>query len=90
MFKFIATVLIGIILGGLLFFTYNILNKQTDFNFQGNLFFIMYACVFGLIYLTSIYFLWEKEIEIYYKNKKTVQKLITKQMINTNSIKNKQ
>ena len=74
MFKIIATILIGIILSSILFLSYNELNKQTIFNFQGDLFFIMYACLFGLIFLGIIYYLWSSEIEIYYKNKKIVKK----------------
>jgi hypothetical protein len=74
MFKIIATILIGIILSSILFLSYNILYDQTIFNFQGDLFFIMYSCLFGLIFLGIIYYLWSNEIEFYYKNKKIVKK----------------
>ena len=74
MFKIIATILIGAILTSILFISYKILNNQTIFNFQENLFFIMYSCLFGLIFLGIIYYLWLSEIEIYYKNKKIVKK----------------
>ena len=73
-FKIIATILIGTILSSILFLSYNTLNIQTIFNFQGNLFFIMYSCLFGLIFLGIIYYLWSSEIDIYYKNKKIVKK----------------
>jgi len=74
MFKIIATLLIGTILGSILFLSYNILINETIFNFQGDLFFIMYSCLFGLIFLGIIYYLWSSEIEIYYKSKKIVKK----------------
>jgi hypothetical protein len=74
MFKIIATLLIGTILSSILFLTYNILSNQSIFNFQGNLFFIMYSCLFGLIFLGIIYYLWSSEIDIYYRNKKVVKK----------------
>lgn len=74
MFKVIATILIGTILSSILFLSYNILIDQTIFNFQGNLFFIMYSCLFGLIFLGIIYCLWSSEIDFYYKSKKIVKK----------------
>lgn len=74
MFKIIATLLIGTILSSILFLTYNILSNQSIFNFKGNLFFIMYSCLFGLIFLGIIYYLWSSEIDIYYRNKKVVKK----------------
>ena len=74
LFKFIATILIGIFLSSVLFLSYNILNQQTYFVFQGDLFLIMYKCLFGLIFLTMVYYLWAREIEIFYKNKNIVKK----------------
>jgi len=74
MFKFMATILIGIILGSALLITYDIIYQQTIFNFKGDLFFIMYICIFGLIFLGIIFMLWAREINIYYNKRKSVKK----------------
>jgi len=74
MFKLMATILIGIILGSSLIITYDIINQQTIFNFKGDLFFIMYICIFGLIFLGIIFILWAREINIYYNKRKSVKK----------------
>lgn len=70
MFKFVATIFILGFFGGIIIVIRHLIYWENTYAFPELLFGIV-LCVLGLLLLGILYLLWEREVKIYYDEKKS-------------------